>query len=222
MILERMVVGMLQTNCYLVADPHSRQAAVIDPGGDGDRIAARIRGLGLELMAILNTHGHFDHVLDAWTLKQQFGAQVYLNRKDQAILDNRSVGLAGLFTSASKSPRGSVDQWLQEGDRVQIGAICLEVLETPGHTPGHISLYYRQGNLIFVGDTLFAGSIGRTDFPGGSYEQLLRSVREKIFPLNARTLVYPGHGPETTVGEEMRSNPFFSNRSPVKGGHYAR
>jgi hydroxyacylglutathione hydrolase len=209
MILERMVVGMLQTNCYLLADPVGRQAAVIDPGGDSTRITERIRHHQLNLVTILNTHGHFDHVLDAWSLKEKLGGAVALHPKDEAILKDRSVGLTALFSSLKKSPKGSIDRWLTEGDVVEVGSLHLEVLETPGHTPGHVAFYLPAANLIFVGDTLFAGSIGRTDFPGGSYDQLLNSVRNKIFPLDDKTMVYPGHGPETTVGQEKRTNPFF-------------
>jgi hydroxyacylglutathione hydrolase len=209
MILERFVVGMMQTNCYLLGDPETRQAAVIDPGGDGQRIAERLGELDLQLTMILNTHAHFDHVLDAWLLKQEAGGDVFLHPDDRAILQDRSVGLVAPLASTSRSPRGPVDQWLHEGDRLPIGSLQLEVLETPGHTPGHVSFYLASAAVIFVGDTLFAGSIGRTDFPGGSYEELIRSVRTKIFPLHDRTVVLPGHGPETTVGEEKNSNPFF-------------
>lgn len=209
MILERLVVGMLQTNCYLLADPQTRQAAVIDPGGDVERIISRLQHHGLDVVSILNTHGHFDHVLDAWTLRAKVGGMVALHRDDQVILEDRAVGLMAMFSSLKKSAKGTVDRWLQEGDQIQVGGLLLEVLETPGHTPGHVSFYLPAANLIFVGDTLFAGSIGRTDFPGGSYDQLIRSVQTKIFPLDEGTRVYPGHGPETTVGEEKRMNPFF-------------
>jgi hydroxyacylglutathione hydrolase len=209
MILERFVVGMMQTNCYLLGDPATRQAAVIDPGGEGQRVARRLRELDLELAMILNTHAHFDHVLDAWLLKQEMGGDVYLHPDDQVILEDRSVGLVAPLASTSKSPRGAVDQWLHEGDRLPIGSLQLEVLETPGHTPGHVAFYLASAAVIFVGDTLFAGSIGRTDFPGGSHQELIHSVKSKIFPLDEATVVLPGHGPETTVGEEKRSNPFF-------------
>jgi hydroxyacylglutathione hydrolase len=209
MILERFVVGMMQTNCYLLGDLATRQAAVIDPGGEGRRIALRLRELDLELAMILNTHAHFDHVLDAWLLKQEMGGDVFLHPDDQVILEDRSVGLVAPLASTSKSPRGSVDRWLHEGDRLPIGSLQLEVLKTPGHTPGHVAFYLPSAAVIFVGDTLFAGSIGRTDFPGGSHEELIHSVKSKIFPLDEATVVLPGHGPETTVGEEKRSNPFF-------------
>jgi hydroxyacylglutathione hydrolase len=209
MILERLVVGMLQTNCYLLADSGTRRAAVIDPGGDSARIVERIEHHQLNLVSIINTHGHFDHVLDAWALKKKLGGEVFLHPEDKSMLQDRSVGLAALFSSIKNSPKGAVDRWLHEGDTLEVGALRLEVLETPGHTPGHVALYLRDRDIIFVGDTLFAGSIGRTDFPGGSFEQLITSVRTKIFPLDESTVVYPGHGPETTVGEEKRSNPFF-------------
>jgi hydroxyacylglutathione hydrolase len=209
MILERLIVGMLQTNCYLLGDPHTRQAVVIDPGGDVDRIAVRLKHHQLELVNILNTHGHFDHVLDAWALKERLGGKVVLHANDKVILQDRSVGLVGMFSALKKSPKGAIDLWVCEGDHIQVGGLRLEVIETPGHTPGHVSYYLSEANIIFVGDTLFAGSIGRTDFPGGSYDQLIRSVRSKIFPLDDSTVVYPGHGPETTVGQEKRTNPFF-------------
>lgn len=209
MILERLVVGMLQTNCYLLADSGTRRAAVIDPGGDSARIVERIEHHQLNLVSIINTHGHFDHVLDAWAVKKQLGGEVFLHPDDKPMLQDRSLGLTALFSSLKHSPKGAVDRWLHEGETLEVGALRLEVLETPGHTPGHVSLYLRDQDMIFVGDTLFAGSIGRTDFPGGSFEQLLTSVRTKIFPLNDSTVVYPGHGPETTVGQEKRTNPFF-------------
>lgn len=210
MVLERYVVGNLQTNCYLLADPESKQAVVIDPGGDAKRLAGRLNDMDLSLAAILNTHGHFDHVLDAWKLKDLVGGEIYLHREDKFLLTNKKVGIAAVFAPMMKDIRSEVDQWYQEGDHLEFGGLKMEVIETPGHTPGHISLYLPDLNIVFVGDTLFAGSIGRTDFPGGSYDRLIRSVREKIFPLDDGITVYPGHGPETTVGREKRTNPFFS------------
>jgi len=210
MILEPLVVGMLQTNCYLLGDPETGRAVVIDPGGDSERIVARLRKHGLTLEAILLTHAHFDHVLDAWTLKEELGGEIYLHPEDKSLLNNRSVGLGAVFSSAAQKPKGEVDRWIREGDELAFGGIRLHVLETPGHTPGHVSFHCPEARCIFVGDTLFAGSIGRTDFPGGSYDRLIRSVREKIFVLDGETAVYTGHGPETTVAREMRTNPFFS------------
>ncbi len=212
MIQEHLVVGMLQTNCYLLGDETTRVAVVIDPGGDMDRILERLRRNELELVAILNTHGHFDHVMDAWPLQEKAGGKIYLPAKDEYLLNDRMVGLAAVLGAAGSSgshPKRVVDHSMQEGDVLTFGSIRLEVLETPGHTPGHVSLYSPDTQSVYVGDTLFAGSIGRTDFPGGSYEQLIRSVRAKIFTLPGHTRVFPGHGPATTVEREKLTNPFF-------------
>ncbi len=209
MILERLVVGMLQTNCYVLADEETRQAVVIDPGGDAPRIIGRLEQLGLNLAAVLNTHGHFDHVLDAWTLKEKLGGLIFLHPKDEPLLMDHKVGLGAVFTASAGSSRGKVDEWLEEGEELSFGKLRLKVLETPGHTPGHVAFHLPEAKILFVGDTLFAGSIGRTDFPGGSYAKLIQSVKDKIFPLDDSTRVLPGHGPETTVAREKRFNPFF-------------
>jgi len=209
-ILERYYVGMLQTNCYLLGDSQTGQAVVIDPGGNSGSIAGRITELKLKLVAILNTHAHFDHIMDAWSLKETSGGMIYLHRNDELLLQDRTVGLGAVPGLVSTVSNASIDHWLKEGDRLVFGSIELEVLETPGHTPGHVAFHFPERKMIFVGDTLFAGSIGRTDFPGGSHDQLIRSVQEKIFPLDGATVVYPGHGPETSVEQERRSNPFFS------------
>ncbi len=209
MIFEQFAVGMLQTNFYLIGDPASRKAVVIDPGGDGDRIVSRVENLGLELAAILCTHAHFDHVSDAWHVKERLGGAIYLSERDESLLYDRMVGMAAVGKLPPQKDALKIDHFLVEEDLLQFGAIELKVLSTPGHTPGHMSLYFDKGERIFVGDTLFAGSIGRTDFPGGSYEQLIGAVREKIFSLPGKTMVLPGHGPQTTVDREKRSNPFF-------------
>jgi hydroxyacylglutathione hydrolase len=209
MIIESFVVGMLQTNCYLLGDNQTRQAVVIDPGGDSERIARRIEQLGLSLVAILNTHGHFDHIMDAWALKKRLGGKIYLHSKDEMISQQSMAGMGSMVSPAQRTANAKIDQNLNEGDSLIFGPLRLEVLETPGHTPGHVSFHIPDAGVIFVGDTLFAGSIGRTDFPGGSYSQLIRSVREKIFPLDGQTVVFPGHGPKTTVEREKKSNPFF-------------
>ena len=209
MIIEILVVGMLQTNCYLLGDEKTRQAVVIDPGGDSERIVSRIQQLGLNLVAILNTHGHFDHIMEAWALKQRLGGEIYLHSKDETIFQQSMAGMGSLFAPNRRATSGTIDCHLAEGDSLVFGPIRLQVMETPGHSPGHVSLHFPEAGVIFVGDTLFAGSIGRTDLPGGSYSQLIRSVREKIFPLDGKTIVYPGHGPKTTVEYEKKSNPFF-------------
>jgi hydroxyacylglutathione hydrolase len=210
MIIERFIVGMLQTNCFLLGDPQTRQAVVIDPGGDADKIANRIEELGLSLSAILNTHGHYDHVMDAWTLQKRLGGEIYLHQKDQPLLQDSMVGMGSFFASISQAPKMKIDHGLKENDVLEFGSIRLHVFETPGHTQGHVAFHFSDAGIIFVGDTLFAGSIGRTDFPGGSFDQLISSVQQKIFPLKGETIVYPGHGPKTTVEREKRTNPFFT------------
>ncbi|MCU0589149.1 MAG: MBL fold metallo-hydrolase [Syntrophobacteraceae bacterium] len=209
MIFETFMVGMLQTNCYLVGDEHSRKAVVIDPGGDSQRIARRLREEGLELSAILNTHAHFDHVMECWMLKSLTGGEIIMHPGDEGLLSDRMVGMGAVMKSAVDLAACSIDRQVRGGDQIEIGSLIFHVIETPGHTPGHVSFHLPREKMIFVGDTLFAGSIGRTDFPGGSYDQLIRSVREKIFTLPGETLVYPGHGPETTVDRERTTNPFF-------------
>lgn len=210
MILENLCVGMLQTNCYLLGDEESRQAVVIDPGAEGRRICNRIRELRLQLSAVLITHAHYDHTLAAWTLNQQLGGKIYLNPEDQPLLLQIIFGLASRFRPEIRpvSP-DEVDGKPADGDRLQFGAIHIEVMATPGHTPGHVSYYLPESGMIFSGDTVFFGSIGRTDFPGGSFQQLIESVRTKIFSLPDETIIYPGHGPATTVGRERTQNPFF-------------
>jgi len=209
LVFERFVVGMLQTNCYLLGDRGSRRAVVVDPGGDCDRIARRITEEKLQLAAILNTHNHFDHVMDAWKLKERLGGEIYLHEKDQPFLRDSITGMGSFFGLSPGTSDMEIDRNYGDGELLRFGALELRVLETPGHSPGHVSLHFLPAGLVLVGDTLFAGSIGRTDFPGGSYEQLIRSVREKIFPLDPQTMVFPGHGPETTVAHEKRTNPFF-------------
>ena len=215
MIIERLTVGMFQTNCYLLADHEHRKAVVIDPGAEGKRICSRLEELGLELSAILVTHAHFDHTMAAWTLKKRCGGEIYLNSEDRKSLLETIFGLAARFFPETHpvSP-DEVDRTLSQGDRLEFGPIRIEVLSTPGHTPGHVSFYLRDQGVIFSGDLIFAGSIGRTDMAGGSFQQLLDSVRSKLFPLPDETVIYPGHGPSTTVGEEKKHNPFFS----PKGG----
>lgn len=209
MIFHHLVVGMLQTNCYILGDPETLQGVVIDPGGDARRIAGKVMDLGLHIEAILNTHGHFDHISDAWSLKEKVGGEIYLHDKDKPTVLHGMVGMGLVRTLDPQSEKTRIDRSFAQGDRISVGGLQFDVYETPGHTPGHVSLHVARAGVIFVGDTLFAGSIGRTDFPGGSYPQLIRSVREKIFPLDGETVVYPGHGPSTTVWREKKTNPFF-------------
>lgn len=200
-----MEVGPLAVNSYLVEHVASRKAVVIDPGDEGERILAEIAGLRLTVEKILLTHGHFDHVGAVGLLRERTGAPVYLHPADVDRMTGakRQAMLFGLSVPDPPAP----DVLVGEGDSVPFGGREFLVAHTPGHTPGCVS--YIVGKMAFVGDLLFAGSIGRTDLPGGDYAQLIESVRRKIFPLPDETVLFPGHGPSTTVGEEKRSNPFF-------------
>jgi hydroxyacylglutathione hydrolase len=200
-----LIVGPIQANCFILGCERTREAAVIDPGGDVDEILMTLAKDKLRSVYIINTHGHFDHAADNKRLKEVTGAELLIHRADAPmILHQKTSGeMWGMKVDNSPAP----DRYLEEGDVVTFGEISLKVLHTPGHSPGGISLV--TDKIVFVGDTIFAGSIGRTDFPGGDYDGLIRSVREKIFPLGDDVVIYPGHGPKTTVGRERRSNPFF-------------
>lgn len=201
-----MEVGPLAVNAFIVEDPAARKAVVVDPGGDGEALLREIGNLGLGVEKILLTHGHFDHVGAVGLLREKTGAPVYLHPDDQErMLGARRQGmLFGLSVQTPPKP----DHLVADGDTVPFGGLEFRVAHTPGHTPGCVC--YIAGGMAFVGDLIFAGSIGRTDLPGGSYEMLIASVRNKIFTLPDDTVLFPGHGPATTVGEEKRSNPFFT------------
>ena len=206
MILRALVVGPIQSNCYILGCERTKEAAVIDPGGDADKILITLAKDRLRCLYIINTHGHFDHSADNKRLKEVTGAQLLIHRADAPmILDQRTSGRMWDMDVDNSPPP---DRYLEEGDIINFGDVSLNVLHTPGHSPGGISLV--TDKMVFVGDTLFAGSIGRTDFPGGDHEGLIRNVRKKIFTLGDDIVVYPGHGPKTTVGRERRNNPFFT------------
>jgi len=207
MIFESFPVGPLACNCTLMGDDQTREAIVIDPGDDVARIHGRLTDLGLTLKQILITHAHIDHVGGALKLKKLTGAPIYMNEKDLeqlAIMDQQAEWL-GVKTPETAPP----DVSLAEGSTVGLPSYPAQVLHTPGHTQGSICLHFAPLKLLIAGDTLFAGGIGRTDFPGGNSGQIIESIHERLLSLPDETLVLPGHGPHTTIGEERRSNVFL-------------
>jgi glyoxylase-like metal-dependent hydrolase (beta-lactamase superfamily II) len=212
MLLERMIVGPLQSCCYLVGPAEGTDCLVIDPGGDGDKIVARLQARGRTPSAILNTHGHIDHIAGNTELKNAFPAAKLIIHKDDEICLRKPLRNLSLLTGQLyKSP--PADQIVEEEGEWRLGGLTFRILHVPGHTPGSICLYAHPASaprpVLFSGDTLFAGGIGRTDFPGGDTEQLLTAIREKLFTLPEETVVYPGHGPSSTIGYERQTNPFL-------------
>ena len=198
-------VGPLGCNCYIVGDEIDRSALVVDPGGDVETIQEAIAGSGLRIEAIVATHAHFDHVIAAEALRAATGAPFFLHAGDKPLLE--WVQESGrLFLGIELPPPPDIDSEAREDEVLRTGEVGLRIVHTPGHSPGSISLV--GDGLVFAGDTLFAGSVGRSDLPGGDGDALVKAVHAKLFTLDDGTVVYPGHGPATTIGEEKRSNPF--------------
>ena len=207
MIQKGLTVGLLEVNCYILGDEETKEAVVIDPGGDEEEILEALKYAELNLKYIIDTHGHFDHVDANQPLKEATGAKIAIHEADAQMLSQPSA--EAMFFTGNRARVSQADLLLKEDDLISFGPYRLKVLYTPGHTPGSISLVLEGFPYVYVGDLLFAGSIGRTDFPGGSFDNLIQAVRTKIFPLGDRYAVYPGHGPVTTVGQERKYNPFF-------------
>lgn len=205
-IIESMKLGNLQTNCYIVAEQYSQKAVVIDPADEGDLIYRTLRERGWSLEKILLTHGHIDHIFGLNNLREQADAEVWIHQADSDMLadpvKNLSLFMGNAYTSRE------ADGFLVEGEMIAFGSAEIEVIHTPGHTQGSVGFF--GDGFVIVGDTLFRGSVGRTDFPGSSAEALIDSIRQKLLILPDETQVYPGHGPQTTIDEERRSNPFLA------------
>lgn len=210
MILRHLVVGALQTGCYLVGCEHTRQGVLIDPGGDPERILDAINELNLQITLIVLTHFHFDHILAVEPVRSETGASLAIHHAEASYLSDPPALFQ--FLSPGVPQRIVADRLLHDGDRFEVGDLTVEVLHTPGHSPGGISLWIAEERVVFSGDALFRAGIGRTDFPGSSYEVLMRSIRERLFSLPDDTTVYPGHGPPTTIGYERRTNPWVGIR----------
>ncbi|MGD9731191.1 MAG: MBL fold metallo-hydrolase [Desulfamplus sp.] len=205
MIIKTLEVGPIMANCYIVGCENTKEAVVIDPGDDADEILMTLAKYNLKVKYLINTHGHFDHVGANKRMKEVTKADIMIHPEDEPMLSQlgRSAASFGLF--AENSPEA--DKHLKDGDEVTFGDITLNVMHTPGHSRGGICLY-TDGH-VFVGDTLFYGSIGRTDLPGGNYNTLIASIKEKLFTLPDNTVVHTGHGPETTILRERKTNPFL-------------
>ena len=204
-------VTAYQQNCSLIFCEKSGKAAIVDPGGDIERIEQGLAQLGATPEKILLTHGHMDHCAAADLLRQKYGIPIEgPHEEDRFWIEKlpESCQQAGFPPAESFEP----DLWLQHGDTVTVGEEVLEVLHCPGHTPGHVVFFHRGENLAWVGDVLFQGSIGRTDFPRGDYETLIESIRERLWPLGDEVLFIPGHGPTSTFGDERRTNPFVADQ----------
>jgi hydroxyacylglutathione hydrolase len=210
MILETFPVGLLACNCTILGDEETREAIVIDPGDDVARIHQRLTEQGLKLKQIIITHAHIDHVGGALKLKRLTGAPILLNENDLPLLKMMDTQAAWL---GMRPPEvAPPDETLKDGQIVGLERLPAQVLHTPGHTQGSVCLHFAPLKLLVAGDTLFAGSIGRTDLPGGNFDQIIHTIHSRLLALPDETQVLPGHGPATTIGEERESNPFLLKR----------
>jgi hydroxyacylglutathione hydrolase len=208
MILETFQVGMLQCNCTILADETAKKAIVIDPGDAPDQIISRLERHGLELAAIVCTHAHIDHVGALAELQERTGADALLHERDLFLYDNLEAQASWIGMICPR--RGEISRFLNDGDLVACPSLELGVLHTPGHTPGSLTFDLdRDRRILFTGDTLFLSSIGRTDLWGGSLPTLLDSIKQRLLVYDDATLVVPGHGPSTTIGQERHENPFL-------------
>jgi glyoxylase-like metal-dependent hydrolase (beta-lactamase superfamily II) len=205
MILETLCVGQFQVNCYILAPEDNSSAIIIDPGAEEDKIRRILAKHNLKPSFIINTHGHIDHIAD----DDKFGVPIYIHREDLALLKNPELNLSN-FLMSSYSVNSKVET-LEDKQDIELGPIQLEVIHTPGHTPGGICLLMKkpENKILFTGDTLFCQGIGRTDFPGANEKQIIKSIKDKLLKLTPDTVIYPGHGPSSTIGEEKRGNPFL-------------
>lgn len=200
MIIKRMMAGVYAVNCYILFDEESKEAVVLDPGGDVDDICKELNQLNAKVKYIILTHGHFDHTTGVDGLKAETGAIVAMSKEDNDMILKDTQYFGPLI-------EGGADILLKHGDVLKFGKYKMEVLATPGHTPGGICLL-TEGN-VFTGDTLFKGSVGRSDLPGGNHNELIASIKNNLMPLSDNVAVHPGHGPSSTIGQERMGNPFL-------------
>jgi len=210
MIHEILPVGPLQCNCSIIGDETTRQAMVIDPGDDIDDVLALIRKHNLQVKQIVITHAHIDHVGGAMKLRAATGAPILLNQNDYALL--KMLDVQATWIGVPTPGKVEIDHSVSTGETVSAGSHTAQVLHTPGHTAGSVCLYFQPEKKLIAGDTLFAGSIGRTDLPGGSMQKIMHSLHDTILSLPDETVVIPGHGPLTTIAAERETNPFLVKR----------
>lgn len=203
MTIEVLQVGVFQSNCYIIGDEETGKGLIIDPGADDEKILNKCRECNLDIEYILLTHGHGDHIGSVVDVKAGTGAKVCISRKDEYLIKGETKRLIPILRNIKLF---DADMFIKEGDTIKVGTLEVKVLETPGHTPGGLS--FKIGDNVFSGDSLFRGSVGRTDFELGSMDQLVEGIRSNILTLPGDTVVYPGHGPSTTVEAEKRFNPY--------------
>jgi len=208
MIVERIEVGAFAENCYVVGCEASGRGVIIDPGDEIDRILQHVQRLSLQIQYILVTHAHIDHVKELSAMQEKLDVPTLMHQEDEFLLNNLLNQAAAFGLSCSGIPR--IDRYIQQGDTVAFGEIMFQIKETPGHSPGSVTFHTDES--AFVGDVLFAGSIGRTDLPGGNMDILMQSIKDTLIPLGDHMVIYPGHGPETTIAQEREVNPFLLNQ----------
>ncbi|MEC9296847.1 MAG: MBL fold metallo-hydrolase [SAR324 cluster bacterium] len=206
LIVETLPVGHLQCNCTILGDPVSRKAIVADPGGDSEMLIERLVELDLQVERIIHTHAHLDHFLASGKMKEATGAKLALHRDDLFLWDMLEDQCRVFGIPFEKPP--PPDQWLEHEEEIDVKGVQGKALHTPGHTPGSMCFLFEKQKLLIAGDTLFQGSIGRTDLWGGDYQQIEKSIQEKLYTLDEETAVITGHGESTNIGHEMRSNSF--------------
>jgi len=207
MIHKILPVGPLQCNCSIIGDEATHEAMVIDPGDDIDEILTILRENKLQVKQIVITHAHIDHVGGAMKLRAQTGAPILLNQSDYALL--KMLDMQATWVGMAAPGEVSIEASIADGEKLRTGSLTANVIHTPGHTEGSVCLYFPAEKLLIAGDTLFARSIGRTDLPGGSHAKIMRSLHDRVMTLPDETVVIPGHGPTTTIGEEREENPFL-------------
>ncbi len=207
MKIDSLILGMVSTNCYIVSDEITKEAIVIDPADQADKIIEFLEHEQLSLQAILLTHGHFDHIMGVEELKKHFGVKVYASMAEEKLLLNPGWNCS---IQIAKNVSIIADEWVEEGNQLVFGPLHLKVIETPGHTRGSICYYFESEHVLFSGDTLFLESVGRCDLPTGNAQRLVESVVNKLMILPDETIVYPGHGKETSIGYEKRNNAYIN------------